>query len=310
VCRDWRGTVDSRLITQLCCDIDELPRLGKFLNLRHVVVEGAAVRMRGRQSMQQRLWAHARLSSKGPNRDVNQKLPRLEALPASRGNLSPLAALPGVQAVTLRCLPLLTANFLQQAAHLTHLTSLTLHNPLGERGVQMLQLPEALSALTQLKALTLIRVSDLARKALLGPAAPLGTPAAAGHSHPPPSSSKAPTGSRAQPATSVPCPWLAGLQHLAIRHSDLPDLRPALASLTSCTHLDLSHCSFKHGLPPSLGQLTQLKVGAAFGAAAMDTGHLTRAVCVFVGPPPVLTRLATHCAMGLLSGRVHLTLLQ
>jgi hypothetical protein len=253
VCRDWRAVVDARLITQLCCDIDQLHRIGKLLGLRHVVVEGAASKMRGRRHMQQRLWAQARLSSSSASRGVSQELPEVDILPAPRADLSPLAALPGVQAVTLRCLTLLTRNFQQQAAYLTHLTSLTLHHPFGICGLQMEGVPEALSALTQLKALTLIQLPrPLVRAALSGR---VPAPAALGGADTAEHSSNVPS------ASQVPIPRLAGLQSLTIRHTGLPPLEDVLASLTSCTHLDLSHCSFTYRVPPRLGQLTQLKVG-------------------------------------------------
>jgi hypothetical protein len=316
VCRDWRAVVDTKAITQLCCDITELHRIGRICGLRHVVVEGAADRMRGRQHLQQRLWANARLSKDG----FSQQLPAVEPLPAPRGDLSPLAALPGVQAVTLRCLPLLTANFQQQAAHLTHLTSLTLQQPYGDIIPRMMGVREALSALPKLKALTLIHPSRyLAQQVLLGEgctsgppgptdaaagpsraapdaanaAAPSsvtpGTTSVAGRSGAGPSTADAAGRSRALPganraegdddappstsgaaghssvptASALPCPWLAGLQSLAVRSGvGLPDLKPALASLTSCTHLDLSNCDLNHRVPPCLGQLTQLQVSS------------------------------------------------
>jgi hypothetical protein len=263
VCRDWRATVDSQLISQLCCDIDHLHRLRNFTHLRHVVVEGEQrTYLRARQRLQQRLWAQARSSSPTSSR----RLPRLtDAFPAPHGDLSPLAALPGVQAVTLRCLPLLAHKFRQQAAHLTHLTSLTLHNlPYPSEKIRLKGIHRALSALTQLKALTLIHMpADVIEQALLAPRLtppPAATTAAAQEGDP-------------EPASALPCPWLAGLQSLAVRHSNLPPLRQALVSLTSCTSLDLSHSQGMYGLRRGLGQLTQLKVGATAGTRGFRGAH-------------------------------------
>jgi hypothetical protein len=164
-----------------------------------------------------------------------------------------------VQAVTLRCLPLLTHNFQQQAAHLTHLTSLTLHEPPHRsrskshvKGVR-----QALSALPHLKAVSLVDVEGTIIERVL----------------------------QLRWGTTT-CPWLAGLQSLTVQHSSrLPPLRDALASLTSCTSLALIDCSLSRGLPASLGHLTNLKViegDSGQGWAALCcclTGCLSDVVC-------------------------------
>jgi Leucine-rich repeat (LRR) protein len=335
VCRAWNTTVGEHLITQLCCDIDHLPSIRHLPGLRHIIVEGVFDKLCGRQYKQQCLFVHARLAAAQDN-PVTMDYTRVRGFPAPRGDLSPLAALPGVQAVTLRCLPLLTRNFQQQAAHLTHLTSLTLHQPQYEDIAPFKSLREALSALPQLKALALINLQESVVQPVLTPAkrqrsttaaaaavaaaaaqeaaavagssgvetagssssaaaeegreqrpcsssssngalvragsASLGSSRSAGHVTSTSSSSAAavaqqeatagPSSSSSSSGTSLPCPWLGNLRSLTIRITDLPDLKPALASLTSCTHLDLSHCSLDGDLPSSLGQLTQLEVGA------------------------------------------------
>jgi hypothetical protein len=75
-----------------------------------------------------------------------------------------------VQAVTLRCLPMLTRSFQKQAVHLTHLTSLTLHQPQYVDIVPFKGLREALSALKQLKALALLNLQELVVEPVLTPA--------------------------------------------------------------------------------------------------------------------------------------------
>jgi hypothetical protein len=254
VCSKWQAIVDSQLISQVCCQHEHLRKLGRLTGLRHVLVEGTTTYLRGRLHRQQRLWAHARCSTR------TGRLVPAQALPSPRGDLSPLAQLPGVQAVTLRCLPLLRHNFQQQAAYLTHLTSLTLHQPdlyyhpggSCDAKHHLSGTREALAALPQLKALALVHVSPhITAQALRAPQQQC-TQA------PAPSSSCAGLGVRAG-TSPVPCPWLAGLQSLAVRCCEVPSsaTRDALASLTSCTPLDLSNSTTGK---LRLSSLTRLKV--------------------------------------------------